>query len=94
MYSGHFHKPHVVRTGSSGDDYVSIWYVGSPYQTSLAEAGQVKSLLVVDSSRGWECAEEVPIDVGRRYHRVSSVRRFLEFGSGPNDDGRLSMESF
>jgi DNA repair exonuclease SbcCD nuclease subunit len=70
IYSGHFHKPHRTQ---------SIRYVGSPYQTSFAESGQVKSLLVVDSNRNWQCIEEIPIDIGPRYHRVSSIHRFLDY---------------
>lgn len=33
IYSGHFHKPHMVTRKD-----VSIDYIGSPYETSLAEA--------------------------------------------------------
>ena len=39
IYSGHFHKPHTMSRGRS-----SLRYVGSPYQTSLSEAGQDKFL--------------------------------------------------
>jgi len=45
-FSGHYHKPHVV-AGSS------VEYVGSPYQTSLAEAGQAKRLLLLRAP-GWQ----------------------------------------
>ncbi|KAL7542726.1 hypothetical protein ACHAWF_007242 [Thalassiosira exigua] len=75
VYSGHFHKPHEVRAGKDG---ASIRYVGSPYQTSFAEAGQEKRLLVVDSRRGWEVVREIPIDVGPRHHRVSSADRLVD----------------
>ena len=82
IYSGHFHKPHVVRVGresSSSTRKSSIRYVGSPYQTSFSESGQMKSLLLVDSERDWQCIEEIPIDIGPRYHRVSSVHHFLDY---------------
>jgi DNA repair exonuclease SbcCD nuclease subunit len=82
VFSGHFHKPHSVRIGggeSSARRATSIRYVGSPYQTSFSESGQVKSLLLVDSDRDWRCIEEIPIDVGPRYHRASSVRHFLDY---------------
>ena len=75
IYSGHFHKPHVVHASKMS----SIRYIGSPYQTSFAESGQVKSLILVDSNRNWQCIEEIPIDIGTRYHRVSSIRRFLDY---------------
>jgi DNA repair exonuclease SbcCD nuclease subunit len=86
VYSGHFHKPHVVRAGgkktssssSSATCRSSIRYVGSPYQTSFSESGQMKSLLLVDSERDWQCIEEIPIDIGPRHHRVSSVHHFLD----------------
>lgn len=73
VYSGHFHKPHVVNIKGS-----QIRYVGSPYQTSLNEAGQSKALLLVDANKDWKCIEEITIDVGPRYHRISSVSKFLQ----------------
>ena len=92
IYSGHFHKPHEIQIGkkkslkfssstSSSSSSSSIRYVGSPYQTSLSESGQVKSLLLVDSNKGWQCIDEIPIDVGPRYHRVSSLHHFLDYNS-------------
>ncbi|KAL7529811.1 hypothetical protein ACHAXR_003170 [Thalassiosira sp. AJA248-18] len=77
IYSGHFHKPHEVKSSKG----ISIRYVGSPYQTSFSEAGQAKSLLQVDSLSNWQCIEEIPINIGPRFHRVSSVQRLLEFSS-------------
>lgn len=73
IFSGHFHKPHIV----SMNNLSEIRYVGSPYQTSLAESGQSKYLLLVDSNQHWNCIEEIEIDIGRKYHRVSSVSSFL-----------------
>jgi len=75
IYSGHFHKPHIVKKKSSG---VSIRYVGSPYQTSYSESGQIKSLLLVDAMQNWKCIQEIPIDIGPRYHRIPSVHSFIE----------------
>ncbi|KAL3792558.1 hypothetical protein HJC23_005528 [Cyclotella cryptica] len=74
IYSGHFHKPHVV---SANGESSSIRYVGSPYQVSLSEAGQSKYLLLLDSEQGWDCLEEIAVDIGPRYHRVSSISSFL-----------------
>lgn len=74
-YSGHFHKPH--RVGRS-----SITYVGSSYQTSLVEAGQIKRFLVLRrpdaSNKGgegaaWEEIDSIDLDIGRRYFRPSSL---------------------
>jgi len=59
IYSGHFHKPHTVRTSTTvfpvptvhptpcfavqiAKGGSTLRYVGSPYQTSLSEAGQDK----------------------------------------------------
>ena len=85
IYSGHFHKPHTVQIGkknknlkSNNNNCISIRYVGSPYQTSYSESGQSKSLLLVDSNKNWECIQEIPIDIGPRYHRISSVDNFLD----------------
>eukprot|EP00956_Cyclotella_meneghiniana_P030441 scaffold76682_cov82-Cyclotella_meneghiniana.AAC.1 len=75
VYSGHFHKPHTVSVSVNGES--AIRYVGSPYQTSLSESGQCKYLLLVDAQDDWKCVEEIPIDVGSRYHRVTSLTSFL-----------------
>ncbi|KAL3826974.1 hypothetical protein ACHAXA_000038 [Cyclostephanos tholiformis] len=79
VYSGHFHKPHVIHVGKKSSSYTSIRYVGSPYQTSFSESGQVKSLLLLDSKRDWQCIKEIPIDIGPRFFRVSSLHRFLDY---------------
>ena len=50
-----------------------VRYVGSPYQTSLSEAGQTKHLLVLDRSKSWECVEEIPIEVGRFHFRTQTL---------------------
>jgi DNA repair exonuclease SbcCD nuclease subunit len=78
VYSGHFHKPHVIHAGMKSSNYTSIRYVGSPYQTSFSESGQDKSLLLLDSQRDWQCIAEIPIDIGPRFFRISSVHRFLD----------------
>lgn len=78
IYSGHFHKPHVV---SANGESSSIRYVGSPYQISLSESGQLKYLLLLDSRQGWGCVEKIAVDIGPRYHRVSSVSSFLSSSS-------------
>lgn len=85
IYSGHFHKPHLVkgrsgvRTGSDESNKVEIRYVGSPYETSLSEAGQEKALLVLDSSHGkWDCVETIPLNIGRKHYKCSSVNELIQ----------------
>lgn len=46
VFTGHYHKPHVVAG-------TTVEYVGSPFQTSLAEAGQGKRLLLLQAP-GWQ----------------------------------------
>lgn len=86
IYSGHFHKPHIVKSSD-----VEIRYIGSPYQTTLSEAGQQKSLLILDSEKGWNCVEEIPINnIGKQHFSYDSIDDFLEIqtemlgGSGHN----------
>ena len=67
IYSGHFHKPHSIETGSSS----TIEYIGSPYQISLAEAHQEKQLVVLDAN--WDCQQRVSLNVGRRHFKMSSL---------------------
>eukprot|EP00984_Skeletonema_dohrnii_P001963 scaffold662_cov124-Skeletonema_dohrnii-CCMP3373.AAC.7 len=81
IYSGHFHKPHIVTSSERS----KIRYVGSPYQISSSEEGQSKSLLLVDSQRCWECIEEIPLDIGPRFHRLSSVNEFLGMSEEENN---------
>jgi DNA repair exonuclease SbcCD nuclease subunit len=75
IYSGHFHKPHAVKSGS-----VRIDYVGSTYETSLAEAQQPKALWVVDAGQNWDCVEKIPIHVGRKHFRAVSINEFAKLG--------------
>lgn len=60
-FSGHFHKPHSLRGGT-------ITYVGSPYQTTLSEAGQSKRLLLLQGGQRVEWSEEdnIGLDIGKR----------------------------
>ena len=77
IYSGHFHKPHNISVTKSGA-VVEIKYVGSPYETALSEAGQEKSLLVLDASKEWSCIENIPIRIGCQHYRLHSLQDFLE----------------
>jgi DNA repair exonuclease SbcCD nuclease subunit len=72
IYSGHFHKPHTVKSANG----VQIEYLGSPYETTLAEAQQLKTLAVLDAD--WQCIEYIPIDIGRRHFKASSWEELLQ----------------
>lgn len=85
IWSGHFHKPHTVEKPEAAPG-VKIRYVGSPYETTLAEANQEKALLVLDSSKNWTCAEEIPLSIGRRHWRCKSIDEFLEIPVMNEDD--------
>eukprot|EP00667_Euglena_gracilis_P002677 EG_transcript_2682 len=86
VYSGHYHQPHRVAG--------VVRYVGSPYQTSLSEAGQAKLLLVLDRQRGWACVEEVPLELGQCYFRPKSVQEIEDLLSRmerPEDFARYEV---
>ena len=76
VYSGHFHKPHTVKKSQC-----SLRYLGSPYQTSLSEAGQEKYLYCLSSNesrsnathyRTWLEEDRFAIEVGKKYYRASN----------------------
>lgn len=71
IYSGHFHKPHTVKA-----THVRIEYLGSPYETSLAEAQQPKALAILD--KHWQCVEYHPLHIGRRHFKVSSWQGLMQ----------------
>jgi DNA repair exonuclease SbcCD nuclease subunit len=71
IYSGHFHKPHTVQSG-----HTKIQYLGSPYQTSLSEAQQAKSLAVLDAR--WQCQEYIPLNIGRKHFKVHNWQELLQ----------------
>eukprot|EP00980_Cylindrotheca_fusiformis_P009811 scaffold2157_cov111-Cylindrotheca_fusiformis.AAC.5 len=79
IYSGHFHKPHTVKSS-----HANIEYLGSPYEISLAEAEQVKALAVLDSE--WKCSEYIPLNIGRRHFKVSSWKNFLKLQLVPDGE--------
>ena len=87
IYSGHFHKPHIMSRGRS-----SLRYVGSPYQTSLSEAGQDKFLYCMQTKTSTESrvsstsstnhspvvtwSEYEPpwrLDIGRKHYKALSL---------------------
>lgn len=72
IYSDRFHNPHVVTRKD-----VSIHFIGSQYETFLAEARQVKSLVVLDASQDWKSIERIPLDIGRKHYCATSVQELL-----------------
>ena len=58
VYTGHYHTPQV---------HGNIRYLGSPYQLSLSEAEDRKSLLVLDDH--WHVKEQIPLDIGRKQYK-------------------------
>jgi hypothetical protein len=77
-----------------------VRYVGSPYQTCMAEAGEAKALLVLDSQAGWVVAEEVPIPPevlgARRHFKAASVAELASalpsWGLKPGDRVQVLLE--
>lgn len=62
-YSGHYHSP---------SQHGNVTYIGSPYQVHLGEAGDKKSLKIVDYKTG-ELVKTVPIDIGMRHYKVNNL---------------------
>lgn len=58
VYTGHYHTPQV---------HGNIRYLGSPYQLSLSEAEDKKSLLVLDDH--WHVFDTIPLDIGRKQYK-------------------------
>lgn len=66
IYAGHFHKAQQVSS--------RVCYVGSPYEVTAAEAGQPKSLLVLDRLNGWAVQEKEHISIGPKHFKVASLQ--------------------
>ena len=70
----------IGSTDSKQDPSSRLRYVGSPYQTSLSEAGQEKYLYCMSVTtylgasgkvrRQWTEEERWPIDIGKKYFKV------------------------
>lgn len=61
VYSGHYHAPQA---------HGCIQYIGSPYQLTLAEAGDRKQMLILNGAYG--VAESVALDIGPRQYKWSA----------------------
>jgi predicted DNA-binding protein YlxM (UPF0122 family) len=69
-----------------------VRYVGSPYEISLAEAGQQKTLLVLDSSQNWKVVDTIPLEgIGSRHYRFKSMTEFLSNDFSPPLAGNNSI---
>jgi Calcineurin-like phosphoesterase len=69
VYTGHFHKPHVVQE--------RIVYLGSPYETSLAEAEQDKAIVVLNRCENWRIDERLSMNaLGKKHYKPTSVADF------------------
>lgn len=64
IYSGHYHKP---------QKHEQVVFVGSPYQTTQAECGQQKRLLILDTESDYKEFVEIPINFGPSRFKVSNV---------------------
>lgn len=60
IYTGHYHTPQV---------HGNIRYLGSPYQLSLSEAEDKKSLIVIDKQ--YRVKEMIPISIGPKQFKWS-----------------------
>lgn len=79
-YSGHYHKP---------SKHGNVTYIGSPYQIHLGEAGDNKTLKIIDYTTG-KLIEEIPICIGIRHYKVGTMDEIPE-DIKPND--RLVLSS-
>tara|TARA_B110000977_G_scaffold154214_1_gene196006 strand:+ start:10765 stop:13776 length:3012 start_codon:yes stop_codon:yes gene_type:complete len=61
IYTGHYHTPQV---------YQNIRYLGSPYQLSLSEAEDKKSLIIIDTQ--FVVKKQLPLDIGPRQYKWSA----------------------
>lgn len=67
IFTGHYHCPHAV------DGAPHVVYIGSPYQTGFAEAGQQKRVVLVedgDTAEGWRNFKSLPLDIGPRHYNI------------------------
>ena len=84
-YTGHYHKPHVVPN-------TNITYVGSPYEVSRSEAGQVKELLVLNSQTWVEGSNaRVGLDIGPKHFVVEGLEASVPSKARPGDIIRWTL---
>ena len=61
-YSGHFHSPQTLKR---------VTYIGSPFETSLSEAGDQKRMLAFGPD--WTRLPDLPLRYGPRHAKVTSA---------------------
>tara|TARA_B110000008_G_C16978824_1_gene567423 strand:+ start:3936 stop:6992 length:3057 start_codon:yes stop_codon:yes gene_type:complete len=79
VFTGHYHTPQV---------HGNIRYLGSPYQLSLSEAEDKKSLIVLDEH--WHVSEQIPLDIGKRQYKWTANELLARSGCLRADD-RVSV---
>jgi DNA repair exonuclease SbcCD nuclease subunit len=75
VFLGHYHRHQVLRKGAI--------YVGSPYETNYAEAGQVKGYVHFHEGK----AQHHQLDLGPRHHKVVIDADHPENAEVPTDLG-------
>lgn len=63
VYSGHYHKAQT---------HQNITFIGSPYQTTQAECGQKKRLLVIDTE-DYTTYYEIPLNIGPSRFQADTI---------------------
>jgi DNA repair exonuclease SbcCD nuclease subunit/ABC-type dipeptide/oligopeptide/nickel transport system ATPase subunit len=76
IYSGHFHKPHIVQASGR-----RIEYLGSPYEVSLAESQQMKALVVLNAFDNFKIIERIPMNIGRKNYKPENLDALLELAN-------------
>lgn len=80
VYSGHYHTPQT---------HGNIRYLGSPYQLTLSEAEDQKTLLLL---RNHHVVEEIPIDIGPHQYKWSA-QELLSRAAELRPCDRVSVET-
>lgn len=79
-YTGHYH---------TATSYGNVHYIGSPYQIHLGEAGDEKTLTVINYKTG-EVETKLPVQFGRRHFKVKSLKDLPVI---PREGDRVVIES-
>ena len=83
------HLLRVTSTCAPAPPLLQVRYVGSPYQTSLSEAGQEKRLLVLNRRLRWACVEEILLATGRCHFRTQSAEELDQLADRLRDSAGL-----
>lgn len=79
-YTGHYH---------TATSYGNVHYIGSPYQIHLGEAGDKKTLTIINYKTG-EVETKLPIEFGRRHFKVKTLK---DLPAIPREGDRVVIES-